>query len=135
MRILIAFLSLFAIAVHAGTSSDSELQRLTFALDQAKAQTDMNLASKNICEFWDAKLILAEKRIDQKLGGREKKRFSESKNHWRLYRAREVAFRAGVFEGGSVQPLVANSAYSQITEHRVTELETLFIDALAPRKF
>ena len=112
---------------------DPESQRLTAALHVAKTQTDMNLASKKISEFWDAKLASVEKRVEQKLDNEEQKRFSESKERWRNYRMQEVQFRSDFFTGGSIQPLIANESYSQITEHRVAESESILVEALGGR--
>jgi len=117
----------------ANTTSDPELWQIRAALDKARTQTDMNLASKKISEFWDAKLASVEKRIEGKLDEQELKRFSESKSLWQRYRMEEVKFRTDFFAGGSIQPLIANTSYSQITEHRVTELESLLVDALEGR--
>ena len=121
---------------HQGTAvaPDPELRRLTAALDAADTQTDMNLASKQIADFWDAKLGILEKQISQKLDGEERKRFSDSKERWHSYRAQEVRFRSSFFDGGSIQPLMANMSYSEITEHRVDEMESFFADALKGRQ-
>jgi len=86
-----------------------------------------------LCEFWDGKLLLLEKRVAGKLGGQEQKRFADLMKRWREYRSREVAFRAESFDGGSIQPLIANCAYSEITEHRISELESLCAVALNQR--
>lgn len=109
--------------------SDAELQRLIAALNAAKSQTDMNLASKNISEFWDARLVSIEKRIKDKLDKQHQKQFTESSGDWRRYRASEVKFHADFFSEGSIQPLIANESYSQITQHRVTELEAVLFDS------
>jgi uncharacterized protein YecT (DUF1311 family) len=107
----------------------TELQRLTAALDAAESQTDMNLASKKISEFWDAKLTSVENRIEEKLDKQQQKRFSAASGLWRRYRTDEVKFHADVFSGGSTQPLIANESYSQITQLRVAELEAILVDS------
>ncbi len=109
---------------------DAELQRLTSALQNANTQADMNVASKKLADYWDGKLVAAQAKIERKLDAKERKRFVQSHKHWLSYRAGEVAFRAGLYEGGSIQPLVANTTYSEITAHRVSELDSL-ICALA----
>jgi len=115
-------------------ASDPELKRLTAALDVAMTQTDINLASKKISEYWDAKLAAVEKRVEKKLDVEQRRRFSESKERWRSYRMQEVEFRTDFFAGGSIQPLVANMCYAEITEHRVTGLLSLLLDALEGRE-
>jgi uncharacterized protein YecT (DUF1311 family) len=134
MRLLvISLFLLITTAALAAELSNSSLQKLKSNLQQAKTQTEMNQASKAIADFWDARLLQIENKIESKLDGQERKRFLASKQLWQKYRSSEVSFRASFSEGGSIQPLIANSAYSQITEHRVTELEALFKDALQNR--
>src|SRR3954454_16146825 len=129
MRLIITLLSLLlTVAALARDLPDSSLQQLKRDLQQAKTQTEMNQASKKIADFWDAKLVRLEKKVESKLDRQERKKFLESKKFWQKYRSSEVSFRAHFFEGGSIQPLIANSAYSQLTEHRVIELEVLFTD-------
>jgi uncharacterized protein YecT (DUF1311 family) len=113
----------------AGLTSDAELRRLTVTLDAAKNQTDMNLASWNISKFWDARLASVEKRLEDKLDKQHFKQFTESSGRWRRYRTSEVKFDSDVFSGGSIRPLIANESYAQITQDRVTELETVLVDS------
>jgi uncharacterized protein YecT (DUF1311 family) len=110
---------------NAQKGDDPELQRLGAALDAAMGQSDMNLASWNVSLYWDAKLASVEKQVEQKLDDEERKQFAESKERWRKYRALEVQFKVDFFAGGSIQPLIANSAYTEITVHRVEEIESL----------
>lgn len=111
--------------------TDSKLQRLEKTFDDAESQTDMNLASLKIAQYWDEKLASIEARVTQKLDAEEQKAFADSKARWRSYRKKEVQFRTDFFAGGSIQPLIANESYSEITGHRVAELESLWSDALA----
>jgi len=113
---------------------DPELKWLTAALDAAKTQTDMNLASKKISEFWDAKLASVESRIAQKLDDGQQKAFADSKARWRDYRTQEIKFRSDSFADGSIRPLIVNESYSEITEHRVAELESLWVSTLEPTR-
>jgi len=108
---------------------DPELERLTAALDGAMTQTDMNVASGEISKYWDMKLAAIEKRVEKKLADEARRRFTESKDRWRNYRMQEVRFRSEFFAGGSIQPLIANMCYAEITEYRVAELSSL-ADAL-----
>lgn len=126
-------LSVLVLPVLASGSADAELQRLTSALQKAKTQTDMNLASKRLADYWDDRLAGVQAKIERKLDAKERKQFVQSNKRWLSYRAGEVAFRAGFYKGGSIQPLVANTAYSEITEHRVSELESLLSEGLAAR--
>lgn len=126
-------LALLVLPVAAAGSQDPELRRLTSALQNAMTQTDMNLASKQIADYWDKILVAAQAKVERKLDAKERKQFLQCHKHWLSYRTNEVAFRAGFYEGGSIQPLMVNTAYSEITEHRVSELEFLLSDALAGR--
>jgi uncharacterized protein YecT (DUF1311 family) len=127
------FLCLLALPVLAAEAPDPELQRLMLSLESARTQMDMNLASKKLAEYWDAKLHAVDLKIEGRLDGKQRKEFAQSRKRWRSHRAGEVAFRASFSEGGSIQPLTANTAYSEITEHRVGELESLFSDVLSGR--
>jgi hypothetical protein len=81
---------------NAQRDDDPELQRLQTALDAATTQYDMNLASWNVSQYWDVKLALAEKQVEQKLDDKERKQFAESKERWRKYRAQESRPRGSV---------------------------------------
>jgi uncharacterized protein YecT (DUF1311 family) len=112
---------------------DPELQRLEANLQNAMTQSDLNMASSQIAEYFDRKLVALEKKVEQKLDSEERKRFSKSRERWQAYRRMEVDFVAAFFEGGSILPLMANQQYSEITQHRVEELESLFYVALKGR--
>jgi uncharacterized protein YecT (DUF1311 family) len=124
---------LLCVSAADGTSPDRELQRLNDALSKATTQSDMNSASGEVARLWDKRLAALEKKIETELATRERTRFDESKNRWKVYRARKVAFRADFRDGGSIQPLMANSAWAELTEHRIAELESLYADGLEQR--
>jgi uncharacterized protein YecT (DUF1311 family) len=126
-------LCILAIPILGYAQTDAELARLTSNLRTAKTQADMNVASGKLAQYWDQKLAAIEAKVELRLYGRERKDFIQSRDRWRSYRSAEVAFRASLFDGGSIQPLIANTAYSLITEHRVNELESLFSEALSGR--
>jgi len=119
--------------VPADVADKTELRRLEGQLDSAMTQGEMNVAAGELARYWDNRLVAAEKKIERRLSKKERKEFSKSKKRWRAYRSKEVAFRAIFFEGGSIQPLIANDVYSEITEHRVKELESLFQQGLEQR--
>jgi Lysozyme inhibitor LprI len=108
------------------TNADPELQRMTVALDQATSQADMNLASFQIGVYWEAKLAELEKRISKTLDAKQQKQFARSMGLWRLYRTQEIQFQSGFYEGGSIQPFIANETYAGITEDRVNDLDSLW---------
>ena len=45
---------------------------------------------------------------------------------WLAFRDAEAEFRAAVFEGGSIQPLIYSQALVELTEHRINQLDILF---------
>ena|ERR1041385_8944529 len=129
---LALLLCLLALTPIAFGRPDAELQRLTSALQRAETQADMNLASKKLADYWEAKLVAIQAKIERKLEAKERKDFTQSSKRWRSFRTGEVAFRASLYEGGSIQPLIANTAYAEITEHRVGDLDSL-LEELAGR--
>jgi uncharacterized protein YecT (DUF1311 family) len=132
MRATVFILSLLlTIPGQSAPAEDAELTRLSHALEKATTQGDMNVASGKIAEYWDRRLASVERRIEGKLDGDALKAFAASKARWNQHRSLEVSFRASFFEGGSIQPLIANSHYAGMTEHRVAELEAFFTDALS----
>ena len=126
-------LCLLTMSAKASGRPDAELQRITSTVQDAKTQTDMNLASKKLADYWEAKLVAVQTKIESKLDAKERKEFAQSNKRWQSFRTGEVAFRARLYEGGSMQPLIANNAYSEITEHRVSELQSLLSEGLAGR--
>ncbi len=112
------------------TNSDPELQQLTAALNSAYSQMDMDEASGNIAKYWDRRLAVIDKKIIRKLDARQRREFAEAMGGWQFYRTKEAHFYAGFYEGGSIQPMVDNETYSEITEDRVEELESLWTSNL-----
>jgi uncharacterized protein YecT (DUF1311 family) len=107
---------------------DDGLARLTVELREAMTQTDMNIASGELAKYWDRRLAAIEKRIEAKLDIGEKLTFAKSKARWAEHRSKDVALAAGFYEGGSMQPLVANNHFAHMTENRVHELEGILPD-------
>lgn len=112
---------------------DAELLRLEAALDAAVAQRDMNIASGEISNYWDRKLVEVEKKIALKLNAEERVQFEASKQRFRDYREKEVEFRASFYSGGSLRPLMVSGEYTSLTKQRVSEMENLLDGTLEPR--
>jgi len=108
---------------------DPELARLSHALEISRSQSDLNVASGHLADYWDRRLLAVEQQIVAQLNPADRKKFTKVQAEWRRFRSSEVAFGASFFAGGSIQPLMANSRYALLTEHRVTELAALIIDA------
>jgi hypothetical protein len=54
---------LFAPAIHASAPPDIELLRLTANIENAMTQRDMNIASEDLAEFWNARITTSERKI------------------------------------------------------------------------
>ena len=115
------------------SSEDPELKKLQDAILDATSQQGMNVASGNVSKYLDKKLVALEMKIAQKLTDAEKIKFAESIKQWQTYRKNEVKFRSDFFDGGSIQPLMTNSIYGEITQHRIAELKSFFESTLEGR--
>lgn len=49
-----------------------------------------------------------------------------AQNAWLTFRDAEAEFRAAVFEGGSIQPLIYSQALVELTEYRAAQLDNMF---------
>jgi len=117
---LFAFLCL----QNASATDAPESKRLEERLDKATTQVDMNEKAGELARHWDSRLAGVEKKLEEKMNKSERREFRRSKKRWRTYRSKEVALRTNFFEGGSIQPLIAEGAYSEITEHRVPRVSS-----------
>ena len=51
---------------------------------------------------------------------------TRAQHAWLTFRDAEAEFRAAVFEGGSIQPLIYSQVLIELTEHRISQLEMMF---------
>ena len=82
----------------------------------------MNLRSHELNSYVMERLVRLEERIEKSLEGEELKLFRESAAAWRVYLDTEVRFEASTYEGGSIQPLMANSASIRLIAERTNAL-------------
>jgi len=108
--------------LHAGIADDPEVKALQEKVEAAENQTNLNLTSKELCDFLDVRLKALEGEIRQKLEGDAVALFDKSAAAWRNYRTAQVKLAGSFYEGGSIQPLVHNQAYSDLTETHIDEL-------------
>ncbi len=119
-------------ALAAEPKPDAELQRLEEALNKAWPQSDMNIASGKISEYWDKKLAEVEKKVALKLDAEEKVQFEASKKRFISYREKEVEFRTSFYGRSKIRPLIESGVHSNLTKNRVREMEILIEDWPAP---
>jgi hypothetical protein len=68
VKILITIIALLcSTTILAEPRQDPELNKLKTALAKAASQNEMNLASHNLKNYWDVKLLEIEKKIESKL--------------------------------------------------------------------
>ncbi len=103
-------------------SQDLKLKRLEAELMAAKNQGEMNVKSHELSLHMEEKLKKLEERVKTRLQGRELDLFEKSAAAWRVYFDLEVAFEASCYEGGTIQPLMANSAAIRLIEERMKAL-------------
>ena len=101
---------------------DLKLKRLETDLAGAGSQNELNLRSHELNSYVMERLVRLEERIEKSLEGEELKLFRESAAAWRVYLDTEVRFEASTYEGGSIQPLMANSASIRLIAERTNAL-------------
>ena len=101
---------------------DPKLKRLETELVSARNQGELNVKSHELRSHLEAKLKSLEERIEKGLEGAELELFQKSAAAWRAYLDLEVAFEASWYEGGTIQPLMANTAASRLIEERMKAL-------------
>jgi uncharacterized protein YecT (DUF1311 family) len=115
MKRFIAFLGTVFAALHCVAAQDAEVERAETELRTATTQADMNDAARKLSHLWDVRLRAVEARIESKLSNEERKKFRNLQRHWKKQRTRDVQFHADLFKGGSIQPMIANLEYSNVT--------------------
>jgi len=114
--LLVIFISFYSYG------EDKTLNELKRKFDTANTQTELNMTSYKISQFLEQKLIKLEVKIKKKLKNKRLELFIKSSQLWRGYRAAEVSFEGEFYSDGSIQPLIHNTAFASITEHRIALL-------------
>lgn len=126
IRLLLSLLFLVSTAAPAQPAERVELKKLQAALDAARTQTGMNLASGALADYWDKELLTIERKIEKKLDARAVTLFQKTKRAWRTYRSTQVTFEGDFYRGGSIQPLIENTIFTSLTGRRVKDLEQFY---------
>lgn len=120
---LVCAAAVFGLALaQAGVGDDPDVKAAKEKAEAAESQTDRNITSKAVCDALDVKLKEVEGKIRERLDAGGKSLFDAAAAAWRNYRSAQVKFEGSFYEGGSIQPLVHNQAYSAITETHVDDL-------------
>jgi len=114
----------------AGIADDPEVVALKEKVEAAEDQGKLNLISKELCDLLDARMKAVETQIRKKLDEGALALFDESAKAWRAYRSAQVRLEGSFYQGGSIQPLVHNQAYSALTETHIDELIKFRDDSL-----
>jgi uncharacterized protein YecT (DUF1311 family) len=93
-----------------------------FETKAQKSQQYLNRASQNLSDLADAQLFIIYTLLMQNLDGKEQRNLFDEQKNW-LAKRDELAQSAVVSKGGSLAPLEYASAFRQMTEKRVAELE------------
>lgn len=123
MKYHLVALVLLTATLQAVESPEAELARLQHALEEADSQADMNMASRDLAEYWDRVLEREESRVLAACDEDQAKLFQKARKLWRAFRDAEVEFQGDSSRGGSIQPLIHNTTYAALTEQRVKELQ------------
>ena len=104
-------------------SEEAELERLDAALHSANSQGALNRTSHELSLGMERKLKRLEDRVEKGLEGKELELFKKSAAAWQIYFESEWQFEAERFHGGSIQPMMANSAATRLLSERIKGLE------------
>jgi uncharacterized protein YecT (DUF1311 family) len=104
-------------------SEDPELAKLEAAVLEADSNAEMKATAGDVGDYWDRRMAAIETRSETRLDEPQRVLFRAMQKAWREYRAAEVAYQTDFYRGGSMQGLIANQTYAELTEARVRELE------------
>ena len=106
--------------------ADMQLASESAEPDRYWTQSEMNLRAYAEYEVENAKLRQAIAELEGLVG--ENAHFREAQEAWETYRDREAEFAAGVYEGGSIQPLIRATELSVLTRERLARMEATIRD-------
>jgi len=88
-------------------------------------QTDMNICAFQDYQRADARLNAAYKKRVATLDKVQLDRLRTAQRAWITFRDAQCRYEAGVYEGGSMAPLVHSSCLTKLTEQRTKDLISL----------
>ena len=88
-------------------------------------QTDMNICAFQDYQQADAKLNAAYRKLVAMLDKDQLGRLKTAQRAWITFRDAQCRYEAGVYEGGTIAPLVHSSCLTNLTELRTKDLNAL----------
>jgi uncharacterized protein YecT (DUF1311 family) len=98
------------------------------APDRIITQAGLNQTSFQGFEKSDLELRHVLERLEPLFSASDIERLEQAQNAWRRYRDKQIAFAGGLFEGGSMRPLIHNLEAQSLTDMRVRELRRVYDD-------
>jgi seryl-tRNA synthetase len=91
--------------------------------DTLRSQQEMNRYAFHLASLAEKELEFLIEALEGLLDDEEVKRFHKTQRAWRLYSRRQADFSTGMFEGGSMRPLVYNSELRALTIERAAKIK------------
>ncbi|HZT60441.1 MAG TPA: lysozyme inhibitor LprI family protein [Pyrinomonadaceae bacterium] len=90
--------------------------------DDARTQLDMNICADKQFKAADAELNRVYDQLAAKLEGDLRAKLKTAEVSWLKYRDDNCGYEAGVYEGGSMRPMVYSFCLERMTKARTAEL-------------
>jgi len=100
--------------------------------DTLRNQREMNRYAFHLADLAEKELEFLVEALEGVLDDEEAKRFQKAQRAWRLYSRRQADFSTGMFEGGSMRPLVFNSELRALTIERAAKIKNEIRDRHRP---
>jgi uncharacterized protein YecT (DUF1311 family) len=91
--------------------------------DTLRSQYEMNRYAFHLADLAEKELEFLVGALEGLLDEEEIKRFQKAQRAWRLYSKRQADFSTGMFEGGTMRPLVYNSELRALTIERAAKIK------------
>ncbi|MDR2981582.1 MAG: DUF1311 domain-containing protein [Puniceicoccales bacterium] len=106
---------------------EMEWAKLAWNFHGARTQTDMNLTSYALCEFWERELteeeIYQQEAIGSSMDSAFVSEFQKAQKEWRIFRTSEVSRKSNWFRGVRLLgSSIRNNTYCKLTKERLREL-------------
>jgi uncharacterized protein YecT (DUF1311 family) len=85
-------------------------------------QAEMNQASMRDFKEAEAELQTVYERLRSHIGPEERQLLAKAQEAWKTFQEKEVRFAGALYKGGSIQPLIHNSAALGLTRERLADL-------------
>ena len=91
----------------------------------AQTQSEMNQTSYEEYEKVDKELNVVYKQVMKKLDKTQQQLLIKAQKDWLKFRVSHCDFEASDYEGGSMQPLIRNTCFTECTTERIEYLKSL----------